>query len=741
MAKEVNENTLKKIKQVQRKWTEGITHIGEAVWQKLGQEEVNKRANGMLDELYDFENSPHILFKPTQAIERPFRFNRKETLSYFIGRNGVDWNEGDKRIKEDDGFALKPWKQVIFLELEDKNIIQQDCDFLVMASYIFIDYRGNEVPVEYTFGYRGEDQRIFLHHSSAPYEEPLPLLPSLKESAKKEQGATGFRVTLPGEASYGRAREISNAYFDYKPKAIAFPRTTNQVAFSMREFNEINHKRSKADKIPLRIMSGGHQHEGMSSGNDAFIIRLSELGNIEFNADKTQAWIPAGMKLGDVYSELELHNKTIPAGGCMNVNVGGLTQGGGWGMNSRKYGLTCDNIDAAEVVLTNGDIVQASNQQHPDLFWAIRGGGGGNFGVATRFLFKLQDLSPELCVFRFYWAHDQMTDAISAFLELQKDFPPEMTSFLRLAAMPKPKKDSRYKDYPVYASGLFHGSFDEMNKILEPLKEKVNPLKSECFVRRSNEFTKEELEAARGVDMFDIDKLIKAKSSAKSTTQLYKLTSIVDLFNYDVFMSSLESLGQQTKQNSCQIAPPTSNCGAPHPHKVSSAFSKVSGQSYYRQVAEVVTEYFEETVNGKYAVNLPYVRSYMTFHAMGGAMSNPPEGGSAFAFRSNEFLIQIQSWWNYSTTVKGCSKKMEWQKPYIDWVTNFRAKLEKANLIEGAFINFVDKNLGPDPSTAEGRYELLKYYYGDNLDRLIEIKSQYDPNNICDFEMGIPVSG
>ena len=129
------------------------------------------------------------------------------------------------------------------------------------------------------------------------------------------------------------------------------------------------------------------------------------------------------MKLGEVYKALEQKNKTIPGGGCMNVNVGGLTQGGGWGMNSRKDGLTCDNILAVEVVLASGDIVQASNDNHPDLFWAIRGGGGGNFGVVTRFLFKLQNISPEICIFRFSWKHDQMEKAIATFLEKQKKLP------------------------------------------------------------------------------------------------------------------------------------------------------------------------------------------------------------------------------------------------------------------------------------------------------------------------------
>ena len=211
-----NNQLLTKIKAVQKAWADGIIYIGEAAHKNLGNVEIKKRAEKMLNDLYDFEND-HILFKPTLAAKEPFRFNYKQTLSYFIGSDA---------IKEDKGFAIKPWEKVVFDTITEKNIVQQDCDILIMGEYTFTDYYGESVTVEYTFGYRGTDSCIFLHHSSLPFV-PSNVSKSIKEVAKKEQGITGFNVILPEDFEYTKAKEISNSYFSHKPAAVAFPRAVN----------------------------------------------------------------------------------------------------------------------------------------------------------------------------------------------------------------------------------------------------------------------------------------------------------------------------------------------------------------------------------------------------------------------------------------------------------------------------------------------------------------------------------
>jgi len=209
---------------------------------------------------------------------------------------------------------------------------------------------------------------------------------------RREGAAMDMAVVLASKwnPQYQAARTISNSRFNLFPSGIAFCKTVQHIQYC------VNFVRD--NKIAFRIRSGGHQHEGMCSGNEILIIDLSEINQIEYadkqgNPDthhhKDFAWIPVGKKLENVYNELEEHWKTIPGGGCQSVNVGGLTQGGGWGTSIRKYGLTCDNIIKAEMVLANGALVYPSIDTLPDLFRALRGGGGGNFGVVSRFLFKI----------------------------------------------------------------------------------------------------------------------------------------------------------------------------------------------------------------------------------------------------------------------------------------------------------------------------------------------------------------
>ena len=385
------------------------------------------------------------------------------------------------------------------------------------------------------------------------------------------------------------------------------------------------------------------------------------------------------------------------------------------------------------MVLANGDIVQASPKSHADLFWAIRGGGGGNFGVVTRLQFKLQPLRMAYYRFNFCWERNDMKKVIEKWLEIQKEFPGELTSFLRITALADDQIEG--ENFPLYASGTFTGKVIDFLKLAKLLDRLPKPKKQKYGYKKGSEWkyvTKRNDIWIILKDFFDV-----------SNEAISSMKSIIELYSYDSDNSSQNEEDKTTLPESkekCKVAYPESNCGAPHPHKVTSAFSNQTGKAYYRQVADSVTEYFENTVDVAPENYFRYVRSYLTFHSMGGAMAEIPNSESAFAFRDSEFLIQIQSWWNYPTgeTGKDCRKEKKWQQPYIDWVTNFRRKLAEKNLVKGAFINFVDKDLGPDYTTDEGKYELLKEYYGDNLDELIKVKKAYDSGNVFNFELSIP---
>ncbi len=162
--------------------------------------------------------------------------------------------------------------------------------------------------------------------------------------------------------------------------------------------------------------------------------------------------------------------------------------------------------------------------------------------------------------------------------------------------------------------------------------------------------------------------------------------------------------------------------GIPYPHKVSSCFPRPGfGDDGDRAITEFVSA----------SAHLPEARLYLSLHCMGGAVGRGGER-SSFAYRDRPFMLQYQAWWAHPGD-------HEVGERCLRWVRDFRKAMRGHT--EGAFINFPDVDLVPDPETPAGRLKLLRFYYGGNLDALIGIKSEWDPDNVLDFEMGIPTSG
>lgn len=187
-------------------------------------------------------------------------------------------------------------------------------------------------------------------------------------------------LVRPGDADYTAARQLYNTRFDaLRPAAIAYvagtPDITEALAFA-RRFS-----------IPVSIRNGGHSYAGWSSGNGRLVIDVSRLRSVR-TPSASSAVIGAGAKLIDVYTSLAAHGVTIPAGSCPTVGVSGLTLGGGHGVLSRAYGLTCDNLTGATIVTADGKTLDCDATRDSDLFWALRGAGNGNFGVVTELRFR-----------------------------------------------------------------------------------------------------------------------------------------------------------------------------------------------------------------------------------------------------------------------------------------------------------------------------------------------------------------
>jgi FAD/FMN-containing dehydrogenase len=191
------------------------------------------------------------------------------------------------------------------------------------------------------------------------------------------------RVIAPGDSDYDKARTVFYGGVDRHPAVIIKVADANDVS------RVVNLARESG--LELAVRSGGHSLVGHSVTEGGIVLDLSNMKGLEIDAASRTAWAETGLTAGEFTTAAAAHGLAVGFGDTASVGIGGITLGGGVGYLVRKYGLTIDNLLAAEVVTADGQIRHVDEQAHPDLFWAIRGG-GGNFGVATRFKFKLHEV-------------------------------------------------------------------------------------------------------------------------------------------------------------------------------------------------------------------------------------------------------------------------------------------------------------------------------------------------------------
>jgi FAD/FMN-containing dehydrogenase len=186
-------------------------------------------------------------------------------------------------------------------------------------------------------------------------------------------------VILPGHDAYAQARRVLDAGVDCYPSAVVRPAGAGDVITAVNLVRELG--------LELAIRSGSHSPAGFGTVDAGLVIDLSSMKSIELDLEAGTVRVEPGATWGEVAAALQPHGLAITSGDFGSVGVGGLTTGGGIGWMVRKFGLTVDHLLAADVVLADGTLVHASPEEHSDLFWALRGG-GGNFGVVVSFLFR-----------------------------------------------------------------------------------------------------------------------------------------------------------------------------------------------------------------------------------------------------------------------------------------------------------------------------------------------------------------
>jgi hypothetical protein len=440
-----------------------------------------------------------------------------------------------------------------------------------------------------------------------------------------------MRVIRKGEKGYDTARRIGNSRFDLRPAVLCFCSSAADVTEAL--------AMARAEGLGVRIRSGGHHHEGMCSGDGVLVIDLSGMHRVDLESDP--AVVGPGATLGAIYDEADAQERLFPGGGCRDVRVGGLVQGGGWGPYSRHLGLTCDRLVGFRMVTAEGAVLDVTEESDPELLRAVRGGGGGNFGVVTELRFDLPRRPKAVTSFTMTWGDVGLVAAVAD--EWRRNFPDDtidrLTTFCRLTAI---GSRGESEDHPVVLGGAFLGEPDELKTLLLRLLPKT--------------FEHGDLR----VDV-----------SRSAFTSMYQPGPPIAALR-----RSLPGVAEEDLVNTC--------LGVPHRHKVSSSFPDPGFGDEAMEAMVAFVSKAPPTTEGRF---------YLSLHCLGGDVARRDPSSSSFAFRDRPFLLQYQAWWVADPALDA---------DCIRWVRDFREKMVPYTGF--AFINFPDRDLAQDRKKLARQY-------------------------------------
>lgn len=288
------------------------------------------------------------------------------------------------------------------------------------------------------------------------------------ESLDSFKASLSGELLLSNDEGYDEARTIWNAMIDRKPGMIVRCNGSDDVISAVNFAREHN--------VLLSIKGAGHNIAGNAVCDGGLMIDLSGMKEIRVDTEKKRAYVGPGCTLGDFDEATQAHGLATPVGINSTTGIAGLTLGGGFGWLTRKYGLTLDNLVSADVVTTQGELVHVSGEEHSDLFWAIRGG-GGNFGIVTMFEFALHEVGPELLAGLVVFPFEEARQVLEKYREFTMNAPEELTVWLVMRqAPPLPflPEEVHGKEVVVFAM-LYCGGIEEGQRLVEPIQGFGNP--------------------------------------------------------------------------------------------------------------------------------------------------------------------------------------------------------------------------------------------------------------------------
>jgi FAD/FMN-containing dehydrogenase len=451
------------------------------------------------------------------------------------------------------------------------------------------------------------------------------------EIALLKNKVTG-RVVLAADPGYDDVRKIWNAMIDRRPAIIV------QCA----EASDVSHALvfAREHGLEISVRGGGHNIAGNAVCDNGLMIDFSTLKRVHVDAGKKRAYVEPGATLGDFDAAVQAHGLATPVGINSTTGIAGLTLGGGFGWLTRQYGLTIDNLVSTEVITADGKNVRASANDHPDLFWALRGG-GGNFGVVTQFEFALHTVGPEIFAGLIVFPFDQAKQVLTQYRECFASTPDELNVWVVLRqAPPLPFLPESVHGKEVVVFAVFYaGDAAAGEKLIEPLRHFGNPhgehLSAQPYLAWQQAFDPLLTPGARNY----------WKSHNFTTLSNAALDTVID-----------------------------------------------------------------------FASPLPSPQCEIFIGHIGGAPNRVAADAMAYGHREAQYVLNVHGRWD---TAAEDETGIAWARAF------FNASAPYASA--GAYVNFMTEDEGDRVAAA----------YGPNYDRLVQIKRQYDPENVFHLNQNI----
>jgi FAD/FMN-containing dehydrogenase len=281
------------------------------------------------------------------------------------------------------------------------------------------------------------------------------------------------RVVRPGDASYDEARTIWNGSVDRRPAAVARCTSPEDVGAALAH--------AHANGLRVAVRGGGHSFPGHSTCDGGLVVDLSPMKGIDVDLDEGRVRVQGGVLLGELDAATLPHGMAVPAGIVTHTGVAGLTLGGGMGWLQRKYGLAIDQLLGVTLVTADGRVVRADEQQEPELFWGVRGG-GGNFGVVTEFEFRLNPVGPIVLAGPVFWPVEASTDVLRFYRDWVADAPDDlMTIVVHRRAPAVEWMPAELQGRPVVSVVCcWVGDLATGEEVLRPMREFGDPVLDLC---------------------------------------------------------------------------------------------------------------------------------------------------------------------------------------------------------------------------------------------------------------------